>query len=152
MHVYLTYAQTSLKVNGSVAQLKLTLMSVNSCFPLSILDGVKHFLVVSYPRLMFCFKNNKIFQMVLSVPSSGSCQAYGDPHFKTFDGHYYDFMGLCTYTLVADCPDGVYPDIPRFEVLITNRAVGNGASAVDIVTVHINNNVRLVLVKFPTLC
>ena len=49
-----------------------------------------------------------------------TCQARGDPHYTTFDGRRYDFMGRCEYVLAKDSVNNT------FEVRQTNEPCGNG--------------------------
>lgn len=37
------------------------------------------------------------------VTGEGACMAFGDPHYKTFDGKIYTFEGIGKYLLVSDC-------------------------------------------------
>ena len=54
----------------------------------------------------------------LSVEAT--CQATGDPHYRTFDGSKYDFMGKCEYVLAKDSMYNL------FEIRQVNEACGNG--------------------------
>lgn len=36
-------------------------------------------------------------------PGTLTCYAAGDPHYKTFDNIFFDWMGKCDYQLVGDC-------------------------------------------------
>ncbi|XP_010612839.1 IgGFc-binding protein [Fukomys damarensis] len=68
---------------------------------------------------------------------STTCQASGDPHYTTFDGRRFDFMGTCVYVLAQTC--GTRPGLPQFTVLQENAPWGNGYSATRVITVIVGN-------------
>lgn len=55
-------------------------------------------------------------------PMFGTCWAMGDPHYRTFDGKRYDFMGTCAYVIAKKCGDG---SLPAFEILALNENRGS---------------------------
>ena len=68
---------------------------------------------------------------IVSTSETAQCSATGDPHYLTFDGRRYDFMGVCEYVLSKDLSN-------NFLILTKNeRCNGPHFSCVFSVTVTI---------------
>ena len=60
------------------------------------------------------------------------CSASGDPHYTSFDGLRFDFMGTCEYDFAKDC--SVHK---LFAVRTLNRRCGSAVSCTAAVKVYI---------------
>uniref|UniRef100_H9GN33 VWFD domain-containing protein n=1 Tax=Anolis carolinensis TaxID=28377 RepID=H9GN33_ANOCA len=60
---------------------------------------------------------------VCVAESEAVCRAQGDPHYHTFDGKKFDFMGTCTYTIAKTCSRDA--TLPTFSVEAKNENRGN---------------------------
>lgn len=70
------------------------------------------------------------------IPRPATCIAFGDPHYRTFDGKMYHFQGSCTYVFSEDCEGG------DFSIHVTNDDRGQrGVSWTKEVTVLIGDAV-----------
>ncbi|KAG8570023.1 hypothetical protein GDO81_014651 [Engystomops pustulosus] len=73
------------------------------------------------PSRRVCVMENR--QPSCVKPQVDLCWALGDPHLRSWDNTYFDFMGTCTYTFATVCGD--VGDLPRFTIRIKNDNRGN---------------------------
>ncbi|XP_051901395.1 IgGFc-binding protein [Pristis pectinata] len=93
------------------------------------------------------------------VPATyATCAARGDPHYTTFDGARFDFMGTCVYQLSGLCEGGARGDartirrlgLDPFEVLVENHRRGSlTVSYTQAVTLVLNGTSLAMSVEFP---
>ena len=57
------------------------------------------------------------FLILFAEPAS--CEAFGDPHYRTFDGHLHHYQGRCYYIMARDCLNN------DFTVLVQNDQRGH---------------------------
>uniref|UniRef100_A0A8D2IZP5 Mucin 2, oligomeric mucus/gel-forming n=1 Tax=Varanus komodoensis TaxID=61221 RepID=A0A8D2IZP5_VARKO len=70
-------------------------------------------------------------------PSHGQhvCSTWGNNHFKTFDGDFYQFPGVCDYNFVSDCRESY----KEFSVHIQREVNNNGHPDIQYVLVTIKD-------------
>ncbi|XP_050786523.1 IgGFc-binding protein-like isoform X2 [Gopherus flavomarginatus] len=98
---------------GTVVCRKTSCKAKERC---SVVNGVRGCHAISYP----------------------TCIGTGDPHYTTFDGKNYDFMGTCIYQFAALCSED--PTLTPFNVKVENNNRGSKAvSFTKTVTLEVYN-------------
>ena len=63
----------------------------------------------------------------MTITETKTCSASGDPHYTTYDGRKFDFMGSCRYLLSGSKAQ----DINNFFKVITENEQRNGNPSVS---------------------
>ncbi|KAF7242406.1 IgGFc-binding protein [Varanus komodoensis] len=76
------------------------------------------------------------------------CIGTGDPHYTTFDGKKFDFMGTCIYQLAGTCSDN--PNLTPFSVMVENNHRGSKVvSYTKVVTLEVYNMTISLSQEYP---
>uniref|UniRef100_A0A8B9RE32 VWFD domain-containing protein n=1 Tax=Astyanax mexicanus TaxID=7994 RepID=A0A8B9RE32_ASTMX len=75
------------------------------------------------PNGNFVFLMNDLIHVKIHPSVFGTCWVMGDPHYRSFDGEYYNFMGDCTYIMAKNCQED--SEYPAFEVQAENERFGS---------------------------
>ena len=87
-----------------------------------------------------CQNGSFVCEQQLCIIDGASCQAFGDPHYYSFDSSYFHFQGTCEYVLTQSC------NTEKFAVIVTNSAHNQYVSCTDTVRVVVpNENLNILL-------
>ncbi|KAJ1132325.1 hypothetical protein NDU88_010648 [Pleurodeles waltl] len=79
---------------------------------------------------------------------NSTCLAVGDPHYSTFDGLRYNFMGTCVYLFSGLCQ--LYTGLEDFEVYVQNdKRSSKTVSYTKMVEVKVYENEIVINKEFP---